>query len=296
MAIPQDVYDRTAEVYRIVDTAQATGWSDAPTQSALGSIKDYCNQIDALVHELTETPAPAPPPDPAPTPTYQGFAVTYAGHDPARDCYLGLTPDQKEWGEHHGLAVLAPAPGRVELYQFPTPLNLPMLADPDYAQHAADLWGGGWICMAPAPDPTQPGAPLVGAQAMFVAVEWFDTPLRLANGQWVVWFGIGHCRNDIAVGRVSQGDRVCTSWDSGVRFENNGIQARAAHCHLIGGATTTLSMNGDLDAMLLAQALGWQVEYRGATGPGPNDYLAGNYVAGKPRSQWVGRALPPMPS
>jgi hypothetical protein len=37
------------EVWRIVDSAQAGGWQDAPTRSALGSIKDYMAQVVALL-------------------------------------------------------------------------------------------------------------------------------------------------------------------------------------------------------------------------------------------------------
>lgn len=59
----QDIYDILAEVQRIVTDAQDAGWSDAATQSALGSIKNYMNQIGALVDALD----PAPP-EPTPTP------------------------------------------------------------------------------------------------------------------------------------------------------------------------------------------------------------------------------------
>lgn len=254
------------------------------------SLEDADAALDAALAGI-----PEPPPDPPPLSHYQGFAVTYAGHDPARDVYLGTSPDQKEWGRHDGLPVLAPEPGRVELYQFATPLNLPTGTDPEYARHHEELFGAGWVCMAPIADPRTATARLYGTQAMFVAVYWPDAAIRLANGQMLkaAWFG--HCRGDVAVGRVDTGGRICTSWDSGIRFENNGITARAAHVHCCGSATGTLSMNGDVDGLLVAQALGWQVEYRGATGPGPNDYMAGNYVAGKPRSQWGGHAIPPIP-
>lgn len=247
---------------------------------------------DALTAALAGTPPPVS--------HYQGFAVSYAGHDPARDCYLGTSPDQKEWGRHDGLPILAPAPGRVELYQFPTPLNLPkgtpVVFRAEYQQNHDDLFGAGWVCVAPSPDPGLAGGPLVGSQVMFVAVYWPDTPIRLSNGQMLkaAWFG--HCKGDIPVGRVDTGGRICTSYDSGVRFENNGIQARAAHAHVCGSATGTLSMNGDVDGLLVAQALGWQIEYRGAGGPGPNEYMGGQWLAGKPRSQWGGHAIPPVPA
>ncbi len=296
MPTKQDIYDLLDEVHRIVTDAQDAGWSDAETQSALGSIKDYMNQIGALVHELGADPTPAPPPDPTPVSHYQGFAISYSGHDPARDVYLGTGPDQKEWGRHDGLPILAPAPGRVERYQFGTPLNAPRMVDPEYAQHHQELFGAGWVCMAPASALTLTGDPLYGSQTMQVAVFWPDTPIRLSNGQQAHAFWFGHCKPDVPVGRVDVGGRICTSWDSGVRFENNGIQARAAHVHCCGSATGTLSMNGDVDGLLVAQALGWQVEWRGAGGPGPNDYMSGQWIAGKPRSQWGGHPIPPVPS
>src|SRR4051795_10317846 len=61
---------------------------------------------DALDAALAGEPPPPPPPPPEPA-TYQGFAVSYAGHDPARDCYLGISSDDKEWGPHHGLSIWA---------------------------------------------------------------------------------------------------------------------------------------------------------------------------------------------
>ena len=235
---------------------------------------------------------------PQPTEQVLAFAVSYSGHDPARDVYPGLSPDQKEWGPHHGLDILAPAPGRVELYTFPTPLNFAQRAaarGSDYARHHDELFGAGWLCMAPV-DAETVAAPLIGQQTMYVPVYWPDATIRLANGQYcrAAWFG--HSRQDAAVGRVDTGDRICTSWNSGINFEANGITARAAHVHVCGTATGTLSPNGDVDGLLVAQALGWQVEWRGNVGPGPNDYMGGGWIAGKRRSAWTGRALPPQPS
>lgn len=250
---------------------------------------------EALAAALADAPEP-------PVSHYQGFAVSYAGHDPARDCYLGTSPDQKEWGRHDGLPLLAPAPGRVELYSFPTPLNLPqgwsVASRAEYQQNHDDLWGDGWVCMAPPPTARvgSGSGHLIAAQVMYVPVYWPDSPIRLANGQLLraAWFG--HSRQDAAVGRVDTGGRICTSWDSGVRFENNGIAARAAHVHVCGTVTGTLSPNGDVDGLLVAQALGWQMEWRGNGGPGPDQYMSGQWIAGKPRNQWGGHAIPPVPS
>lgn len=291
-----ELSDLATESMRVLDLARfkTRGVDNDQAWDEIGVVAG--NYLPRIV-ELATAPTPAPPPDPPPAPTtYQGFAVSYAGHDPARDAYLGTSPDQKEWGRHDGLPILAPAPGRVELYQFPTPLNAPIHADPDHTKREMELFGGGWVCMAPLPDDMKIGGPLYGTQAMFVAVYWPDTPIRLANGQMLkaAWFG--HCKGDIPVGRVDTGGRICTSWDSGVRFENNGIQARAAHVHTCGSATGVLSMNGDVDGLLVAQAFGWQIEWRGTGGPGPQDYLTGQWIAGKRQSQWGGHVIPPVPS
>ena len=46
--------------------------------------------------------------------------------------------------------------------------------------------------------------------------------------------------------------------------------------------------------LLIAQDFGWRVRNAG-TVPGPNDYMTGQYRAGKPLSAWGGHPLPPPP-
>ncbi len=293
MPTKQDIYDLLDEVHRIVTDAQDSGWSDAPTQSALGSIKDYCNQIGALVHELAVDPTPAPPPDPPPAPmTILGYYGTYSGHGLAEDCYLGFTPEQASWGPHHGIDVLAPKPGRVEVYQFGTPLQLPLAADPEYAANHAALFDG-WTCIAPS-FPRSAGL-IVGAQTMFVGVYIPDGGITLDDGSHAVSLGFGHIRGDVAVGRVDTGQRMFTSHDSGIRFENNGITARAAHIHLTIFRTGALSPNGDVDGRLALRALGWECQRLGSV-PGPSDYMGGGWLAGRPKRDWTGHEIPPVPS
>jgi len=304
MSTPQEeIHGITAEVWRIVDAAQATGWSDPSVTSDLGAIKNYMEQVDVLVDQIPTQPEPGPtPPNPEPEPPsalYTCFAVTYQGHGMASDVYPGTSAEEREYGPHHGHPILAPSPGRVESYMFPTPLNTVQKADPDYARHYDELFATPWICMAPAPVKA-PGATEdelpIGMQMMYVAVEWLDTALLLPNGQHVpvIWFG--HVKGDIPTGRVQTGGRICTSWDSGVRFENNGIQARAAHIHVCGSVTGRLSQNGDVDGLLVARALGWDVEFRGGNGPGPDQYMSGRYLAGKLASQWGSNPIPPVPA
>jgi hypothetical protein len=296
VATPEDVYGITAECRRLIEHAQATGWSDPAVQSELGSIWDYQQQIDGLVGALPLAP-PGPTPEPLPPGRYLGFGVTYPAHGEALDAYLGRTDEEREWGPHHGLELFAPAAGRVEAYQFPTPLQARRAADPAYARRYDELFGAGWVCVAP-PAAVRSGRDglLIGSQVMYVAVLWLDVPLLLRNGRSLRALWLSHVRGDIATGRVAAGARICTSWDSGIRFENNGIAARGAHVHVCGTATGTLSMNGDVPGLYVAEALGWQVEYRGADGPGPDQYMTGRWVGGKPQAAWRGRALPPIPA
>lgn len=250
-------------------------------------------QVEAL--EGQPPPPPPPPPSP-PTVQLQGFGVTYhypgADHDPAKDIYLGPDPDSGEWGQHWGLDVLAPVTGLVSIYQFPTPLlprvGAPHLATDDYLRNHAALFAGA----------LRPGscyyAGQLGTQTMFFALLSFDTPQRLRNSRLCKGIWIGHCRSDAAVGRVNAGDRFCTTWNSGINFEADGIVARASHAHTCGTISGALSMNGEVDGLLIAELLGWQVRDAGI-GPGPNEYLAGQYRAGKPVSAWQNRPLPPPP-
>jgi hypothetical protein len=130
---------------------------------------------------------------------------------------------------------------------------------------------------------------------MYVMVYWPDAPLQAPDGTLVQGLGGGHVREEVAVGRVDTGDTLAITSDSGIRFERQGIVARAAHCHLIGGRTRTLSPNGDIDAFLLAPLLHWALRNVG-TVPGPTDYLSGGFVAGKARQLWTGRQLPAVPA
>jgi hypothetical protein len=110
------IKDIAMEVQRIVTAAQRSGWSKPDVQSSLGAIKDYQDEIKALLGQ-----EPPVPPGPQPV-TLRGYAVSYPGHDPARDVYPGLTDTQAQWGPHHDLPIVAPTAGTVYLYQFPTPL------------------------------------------------------------------------------------------------------------------------------------------------------------------------------
>jgi hypothetical protein len=275
------VLDEARFVTRARDNEQA--WHD------VGSIVDYLDRIA----ELTAPKAPGPGPNPPPAPTaLLGFAVSYGGHDPARDVYLGRTAEEMEWGAHHNHEIVAPAPGRVEAYWFSTPLADVAAASDEYAANWMRLFADGPPCCPARGVLRENGVEVIyPKQTMAIAVYWPDAPL---NGLRALWFG--HVRPDIAVGRVEAGQRICTAWDSGVRFEDRGIQARAAHVHCCASATGTLSPNGDVDSLRAAAAMGWQVEWRGAGGPGPEQYLSGLWAAGKPRSAWAGRTLPPVPS
>jgi hypothetical protein len=251
---------------------------------------------EALDAALASEPPPPPPPPPEPVKSLVGFAISYGGgHDPARDFYPAPAGDldRKEWGPHHGIEILAPGPGRVESYQFPTPINRPESPTPEqeeYWNRSKDLFNG-YVCAIPQRQTAQ--GIFITAQLMFVCVYWPDDPAVLGG---LKASGYGHVRGDISVGRVNTGDRMCTVWDSGIRFENAGIVARASHCHLTGYRTTRLSPNGDVDGLYVAIAHGWNVEWRGEGGPGPEQYFTGQWIAGKLARQWGGHPIPPMPS
>lgn len=267
----------------------------SPRKGELRRIRTaYAGAFNRLADVYYAEPGPEPEPDPAPQPApaavLSGFGGTYSGHGLARDCYLGTDPEMVAWGPHHGIDLLAPAPGRVELYQFGTPLAGAAASDREYQQRHHALFDG-WVCSAQRD--VMMGGRLFGAQTMFVAVYWPDDPRRVGNGQVYRAAGAGHCRSDVPVGRVNAGDRWATTWDSGVRFEGQGLQVRAAHVHLT-GFTGQLSPNGDIDGLLVAEDLGLQVRNVGIIA-GPNDYLAGSWIAGRPKREWAGRALPPMP-
>jgi hypothetical protein len=234
--------------------------------------------------------AEPPPPPPAPV---VGLAGSYAGHDPAIDAYLG-----GPWGPHHGIALQAPAPGRVELYQFGTPLPV-LPADPVYARNHADLFRG-WVCIASPPYQTGVGA---GQQQMAVFVWWPDTPYVVA-GVPLLWIGGAHVDpTSVRQGHVNTGDTMALTSNSGINFERAGYaEARAAHWHAICGRSRQLSPNGDVSGALAIQALGFPAPVLGPK-PGPTQYEQRGadgkclYCAGRLRSDFLaaGKPIPPMP-
>lgn len=289
----QDVFETTQEIQRIITDAQRTGWASATVRSELGSIKNYCDQIDSYVVPLLEpgpAPGPTPEPEPAPEPSrLRGVAVTYSTHGLARDCYLGLTEDEIAWGPHDGWPLIAPCDGTVTLYQFGTPL--PALAtrlarDPEYAAQHAALFDG-WVCIAPPfVDAEQNLTWLAGAgQTMnvlvFVPVAPISTSYGLVRALWH-----GHVRNACQTGRMPKGDQFGLVGASGIQFERIGVsKARAAHSHACASATGQLSPNGDLDGMACAEAMEWDVTFLG-NGPGPNEYMGGGICAGRELSDF----------
>jgi len=238
-------------------------------------------------------PAPDPPspgPEPPPVPVLSGVYGTYSGHGLAQDLYGGTTDEQVQWGPHHGLPLVAPVDGRVELYQIGTPLSAQTgLAafDPVYRVNWHAL-SDEWVCRVP---------PHLGAQVMYVAVFWPTGPLWL-NGTRCGHLHYGHVRSNVTTGSVAAGQPFATTWDSGIRFENAGItNARAAHTHCCAGAGTTLSPNGDLDGRLAVLAQGWSVTDLRSI-PGPSDYQSGAYCAGRRLTDFTsgGHPIPPLPS
>jgi hypothetical protein len=162
-----------------------------------------------------------------------------------------------------------------------------MTADPVYmANHVALFGSGPTICGM------QPADLIALGQTMYFVLYVPNVPL---NGLKALWFG--HSRGNAKLGAVKQGEWFGESWDSGVRFESVGIHARASHVHCCASATGSLTVNGDVDGLLAAQAMGWDVQFIG-NGPGPNEYYSGRYCAGRLLSDFTaaGKPLPPMPS
>lgn len=249
--------------------------------------------LEAADYALDVALAGQAPPTPTPSPT-PGFAGSYTGHDPAVDAYLGGL-----WGPHSGIALKAPAPGRVELYLFGTPL--PALSnDAEHARRYAELFTG-WTCMA-----SFAGTPTLaaGQQQMAVFVWWPDTPYAVA-GLGLRWIGGAHVdASSVRQGRVNTGDTMALTSNSGINFERAGYaEARAAHWHAICGRTGTLSPNGDISGYYAIKALGFPDPARGPR-PGPNDYEqlgpSGRclYCAGRLRSDFdqAGQPIPPPPN
>jgi hypothetical protein len=252
---------------------------------------------------------------PMPTPTkIGGFWVTYPGHDLAIDAYLGYTPEQIQWGPHHGIPLIAPADVIVERYAFPTPLNVYAAMDEQTRQNHRDLFSE-WVCGVS--DVVVPAShvQLVGViydkplrvndewwaydveptQVMNVAVARFVTSFTI-DGVILNHIHLGHVYQDITVGRVPKNTQFGKSWDSGIRWEPR-IDARAAHVHTVASTIPTLSPNGNISGVYAARAMGWEVEYS-ALQVGPYQYELGTYCAGKLRTMFtgVGKPLPPVPA
>jgi hypothetical protein len=150
----------------------------------------------------------------------------------------------------------------------------------------------GWNCSI------TPRELLGTGQVMQVAVFIPDQPLPSSRGPLrALWFG--HVAPDVKTGRVEKGDTFARSFDSGIRFENNGVPlARAAHIHACASTTGQLTPNGDVDGLACAEVMGWTpVTFLGNGGPGPSQYQGGAYTAGRHRSDFTntGHQIPDMP-
>jgi hypothetical protein len=242
----------------------------------LGPTRDYMAQIRALL-----------PPDAPPAPVQVvGHAGSYSGHDPAVDLY-----PNGEWGPHDRIPLVVPKAGRIERYTFGTPLPALAATDPEYAERHRQLFEG-WICIAREAH----GERFAGTlQQMDVLVYWPDGGLDI-DGVHLAAVGVGHVLgSSIPVGRVTAGTTAALTYDSGIRFERQGIAARAAHGHFIAFRSGVLSPNGDAPGWLAIKAFGFPAPRRHGV-PGPTDYLGGGFVAGRPKSDWAGRAIPPIPA
>jgi hypothetical protein len=252
----------------------------------IGPIDDLAREIGEL-NAAPKAPGPTPQPPPAPTPRLAGVYGTYSGHGQAVDLYGGRTDAEVQWGPHHGLPLVAPVDGRVEVYQIGTPLSNAQAVQAMGWERAA-IWhalADGWTCWAADP-----------LQTMYVAVFWPSAPLVI-EGQRIGHLHYGHVLGNIQTGVVTKGEQFAITWDSGIRFEPSIPHARAAHVHCAAGAGTALSPNGDLPGRLAAVAQGWALTPLGSV-PGPQDYLSGRFCAGRLLRDFHenGKVIPPMPA
>lgn len=249
---------------------------------------ECCRLLAEAIPQVDALEGPVAPPEPPPVePAHlQGVAITYPGHQPAYDLYLGYTEEQVAWGRHDGLPICAPVAGVVSLYSFSVGRSLTHLPPETQALFA------GWVCIAPS------GVQLAGLQPMYVAVLVYDTPIQTPWGTVKVDWA-AHVRGNVKTGRVAAGEQYATCWDSGIRFEDSGIpNARAAHVHACASATGSLSPNGDLDGRAFGYVRGWEpLAYLGDGGPGPSQYQQGRYTAGRLTSDFksAGKPIPPLP-
>lgn len=282
---PDDLAQARAELDQVIalqDDARYVN-RDADPGFAWTEIGE-ASRIAAIVRDRLAPKVPSPLPPLPPSTGLQGVYGTYSGHGLAVDLYGGRTEEQTAWGPHHGLPLVAPVDGRVELYQFGTPLAV---GGGDWGRAYRANWhalADGWVCRA---DPLQ---------VMFVAVFWPSAPLVI-EGRRVGHLHYGHVNPIVATGAIKQGQQFTTVWDSGIRFEPGVPHARAAHTHCCAGGGAQLSPNGDLPGRLAVVAQGWAVRDI-ETVPGPSDYQSGQFCAGRRLSDFTqgGHPIPPMPS
>jgi hypothetical protein len=269
-------------------------WSDQVREKA-GIAWDYMQQVRDAFPKASPPPVIEPP---KPRPTVLGVCGSYAGHDPARDVYLGLSDQQVQWGPHHGFEVRAPAPGSVQALTFPTPLDTWLALGAERRRELERFFADFTCWLPPARDVVVPEAQVDPLQTMYVLAYAPDGGYRTTGG--LVRLQVGaHVRQDIRTGRVTTGDLMTVVWDSGIHFESAGNPvARAAHFHSAPSQSGQLLPNGDMDGLYGCELFSWQVQNIG-TVPGPNDYAIPNrYCAGRLYSdfQQAGQSIPPMPS
>jgi hypothetical protein len=280
MSDPRTLIQEASERVKAVRADPAAEWP-------AGSLEAADTWLDVALAGMLG-PGPTPPP----ATTITGVAVTYSGHDPARDVYAGYSEEQVAWGPHHGIPFMAPADGTVSVYTFPTPISTMMAADPVYAANHYALFGGAFICGMTAAQLVSTG------QTMYFVVYQPDVPISTRYGLFKIGWA-GHARGSAKVGRVKKGEWYGESYDSGIRFETAGVpNARAAHVHACASASGTLTMNGDINGLAWCEAHGWQVEFIGSNGPGPQQYQGGAFCAGRLLTDFTthGHPIPPIPS
>lgn len=275
--------------YELRGTDDPAAWNYVGEASRIQQVQQ--ERLLAVLDLLpkADPPPPVDPPVEPPPTGLGGVAVSYSGHAPARDLYLGYTDEQIKWGRHDSLPIHAPVAGTVTRYAIGTPLSDATALGLEYTANLFAL-ADGWVCSLPVDQLHALG------QTMYIAVLVYDTPIQTSYGlvraDWA-----GHVRSNVKTGRVASGEVYAEVGASGIQFEQAGVpHARAAHIHAAASSTGQLSPNGDVNGMAFAEVRGWKpLTWLGDVGPGPQDYLSGQFCAGRKLADFTaaGKAIPP---
>lgn len=249
----EEVTGITQEIRRLVQEAQDAPMSqiwDVMTRN-IGPIRDYADQIDALLPKVL----PDPDPGPGQPPILVGVNQfgSYTGHGYALDNYpRGRGQNSK------GFARTLPIAGRIQKYSFQGPL----LKQPGYVFDALALHETAEVELIHR----------LGT-SLNTAVFYPEKPLiGPRSGRQIRAFWVSHVDASIPEGDYQPNKLAWIVSDSGLEFERLGIKAEAAHEHWAVSYSGNLTPNGEGDPSELFEFFGWPSQ-NVVTVPGPQEYL-----------------------